>query len=93
MTDVRALLLTDVVDSTKLAERIGDDAMADAWVAHDGSPATCCICTAARDRQDGRHADDVRASRRCRCIRDGLPPALAALAVPLVARAGLHVGR
>jgi len=35
MTDVRALLLTDVVDSTKLAERIGDDAMADAWAAHD----------------------------------------------------------
>ncbi len=31
----RALLLTDVVDSTKLSEALGDERMAQAWVAHD----------------------------------------------------------
>jgi len=35
MTDIRALLLTDVVDSTRLAEKLGDAAMADVWAAHD----------------------------------------------------------
>mgnify|MGYP003559518552 CR=1 FL=1 len=35
MTDFRALLLTDVVDSTKLSESIGDQAMAEVWAAHD----------------------------------------------------------
>ena len=35
MTEVRALLLTDVVDSTKLSASIGDAAMAAVWVAHD----------------------------------------------------------
>src|SRR5688500_9838644 len=32
---VRALLLTDVVDSTKLAETLGDDASAWLWSRHD----------------------------------------------------------
>src|SRR5512134_319522 len=35
MSDLRALLLTDVVDSTKLSERLGDDASAALWTAHD----------------------------------------------------------
>ncbi len=35
MSDVRTLLLTDVVDSTKLAEAIGDAAMAEVWISHD----------------------------------------------------------
>ena len=35
MSEFRALLLTDVVDSTKLAESIGDAAMAEVWTAHD----------------------------------------------------------
>ena len=35
MTETRALLLTDVVDSTKLSERLGDAAMAQLWAAHD----------------------------------------------------------
>ena len=35
MTEFRALLLTDVVDSTKLSEAIGDQAMAVVWAAHD----------------------------------------------------------
>ena len=35
MSDVRALLLTDVVDSTRLAEKLGDAALADLWAEHD----------------------------------------------------------
>ena len=35
MMEVRALLLTDVVDSTKLSEALGDAAMAALWAAHD----------------------------------------------------------
>ena len=35
MTPPRALLLTDVVDSTRLSERLGDTAMAAVWQAHD----------------------------------------------------------
>ncbi len=31
MSETKALLLTDVVDSTKLSERIGDAAMAAVW--------------------------------------------------------------
>ena len=34
-SELRALLLTDVVDSTKLSEKIGDAAMAEVWAAHD----------------------------------------------------------
>ena len=57
--DVRALLLTDVVDSTKLAEQLGDAALAEVWAAHDQAardllpsgagarstrPTACCCC-------------------------------------------------
>lgn len=35
MSAVKALLLTDVVDSTRLAEQLGDSAMAEIWAAHD----------------------------------------------------------
>ena len=35
MRDIRALLLTDVVDSTKLSEQLGDRPMAQVWAAHD----------------------------------------------------------
>ena len=35
MSEVRALLLTDVVDSTRLSEKLGDAAMAEVWAAHD----------------------------------------------------------
>mgnify|MGYP006354274325 FL=1 len=35
MAELRALLLTDVVDSTMLSERLGDQAMAGVWAAHD----------------------------------------------------------
>ena len=35
MSHVRALLLTDIVDSTKLSLRVGDAEMARLWAAHD----------------------------------------------------------
>ena len=35
MSTPRALLLTDVVDSTRLTEQLGDAAMAVLWAAHD----------------------------------------------------------
>src|SRR2546423_11711209 len=34
-TLVRALLFTDVIDSTRLSARLGDAAMANLWAAHD----------------------------------------------------------
>ena len=35
MSEIKALLLTDVVDSTRLSEMLGDGAMAELWTAHD----------------------------------------------------------
>lgn len=35
MTELRAQLLTDVVESTKLSQRLGDEEMARLWAAHD----------------------------------------------------------
>ena len=35
MSAIKALLLTDVVDSTQLAQKLGDSAMAEIWAAHD----------------------------------------------------------
>ena len=35
MSQIRALLLTDVVDSTRLSETLGDVAVAGLWAAHD----------------------------------------------------------
>jgi hypothetical protein len=35
MTEIRALLLTGVVASTRLSERLGDVAMANVWATHD----------------------------------------------------------
>ena len=93
MSDYRALLLTDVVDSTKLAERLGNEVMADLWTAHDRVARDLLRTAGGReiDKTDGMllmfdHAVDAvdyaLAYHR----------ALAALQVPLQARAGLHVG-
>ena len=75
MSEIRALLLTDVVDSTKLAESIGDTAMAQVWAAHDR------IARDLLQRHRGREIDKtdgmlhaVRAGGRCRCLHDGIPP-------------------
>jgi len=93
MSETRALLLTDVVDSTRLSESIGDRAMAEVWVAHD---------RLARDllhRHGGREIDKTdgmltlfEAAADAAAYALAYHRALATLPVPLQARAGLHVG-
>jgi len=93
MSDIRALLLTDVVDSTKLSEAIGDAAMAEVWTAHDRAARDLLPAWRGReiDKTDGMllmfdtAADAVSYAM-------AYHRALAALPRPLKARAGLHVG-
>ena len=93
MSDVRALLLTDVVDSTKLSEALGDAAMADVWAAHDRRARDLLPTWRGReiDKTDGMLLlFDVAADAVGYAL--SYHRALAALPVPLKARAGLHVG-
>ncbi|HET9821392.1 MAG TPA: NB-ARC domain-containing protein, partial [Burkholderiaceae bacterium] len=93
MSDVRALLLTDVVDSTKLSEEIGDAAMAEVWAGHD---------RVARDllpRFGGREIDKTDGmllmfDHAQQAVEYALAyhHAIGSLPTPLKARAGLHVG-
>jgi predicted ATPase/class 3 adenylate cyclase len=93
MSDVRALLLTDVVDSTKLSEVMGDEEMADLWVAHDRVARDLVQEKRGReiDKTDGmlimfdQAADAVAYAISYHAALRNLP-------VPLKARAGLHVG-
>ena len=93
MHEARALLLTDVVDSTKLSESIGDAAMAEVWAAHDRVARDLLPTWHGReiDKTDGMlllfevAADAVNYAL-------AYHEALAGMAVPLKARAGLHVG-
>ncbi len=93
MINLRALLLTDVVDSTKLSLRIGDAEMARLWAAHD---------RAARDLLplwNGREIDKTDGMLLLfDAASDAVGYALAyqqalnQLVPSLKARAGLHVG-
>jgi len=93
MEDVRALLLTDVVDSTKLSEQLGNRAMAEVWAAHD---------RAARDLLPVWHGREIDKTDGMLLMFDSpsnaVPyalayhQALARLPVAMKARAGLHVG-
>jgi predicted ATPase/class 3 adenylate cyclase/Tfp pilus assembly protein PilF len=93
MESVRALLLTDVVDSTKLSEQLGNRAMAAVWAAHD---------RVARDLLRVWHGREIDKTDGMLLMFDSpsdamnhalaYHQALARLAVPLKARAGLHVG-
>ena len=93
MTDFRALLLTDVVDSTKLSEAIGDQAMAEVWAAHD---------RVARDLLPQWRGREIDKTDGMLLMFDSAADAvyyalhyhhaLADLHMPLKARAGLHVG-
>jgi len=93
MTELRALLLTDVVDSTQLSERLGDQAMASVWAAHDRVARDLLPAWRGReiDKTDGmlllfgEAADAVQYAL-------AYHRALGQLPVPLRARAGLHVG-
>ena len=93
MSVIKALLLTDVVDSTRLAEKLGDSAMAEVWAAHDRVSRALLVRWRGReiDKTDGmlllfdNCADAVGYAMEYH-------PALAALPTPLAARVGLHVG-
>ena len=93
MSDSRALLLTDVVDSTRLAEQMGDAASSVLWAAHD---------RAARDLLPRWHGREIEKTDGLLLLFESADDAvgyaldyhaaLARLPVPLRARAGLHVG-
>ena len=93
MSEVRALLLTDVADSTRLAEELGDAAMAEVWAAHDRVARLLLPTWRGReiDKTDGmlllfdKAADAVFYALAYHRALAGMP-------VPLRARAGLHVG-
>jgi predicted ATPase/class 3 adenylate cyclase/Tfp pilus assembly protein PilF len=93
MSEARALLVTDVVDSTQLLERLGDEAAAALWTAHD---------RAARDLLHEWRGLEIDRTDGFLLLFDAAGDAvgyalayhraMAKLAVPLRARAGLHVG-
>ncbi|HET6196219.1 MAG TPA: hypothetical protein VFE12_10705, partial [Acetobacteraceae bacterium] len=93
MEDVRALLLTDVVDSTALSQALGNRAMAEVWAAHD---------RVARDLLPVWHGREIDKTDGMLLMFDSPSDAvhyalayhraLAGLPVALKARAGLHVG-
>jgi class 3 adenylate cyclase len=93
MTGLSALLLTDVVDSTKLSQEIGDEAMARLWTAHDRAARDLLPTWRGReiDKTDGMlllfevAADAVSYALAYQKAVGMLTPALKA-------RAGLHVG-
>ena len=93
MSAIKALLLTDVVDSTRLSELLGDSAMAEIWAAHDRLSRDLLSPWRGReiDKTDGMlllfdsSADAVAYAM-------AYHRALATLPKLLLARAGLHVG-
>ncbi len=93
MNAQRALLLTDLVDSTRLAEQLGDAAAAELGAAHDRVARDLLRAWRGReiDKTDGMLMLFDRAADAVGCAI-AYHAALAALPVPLQARAGLHVG-
>ena len=93
MSAIKALLFTDVVDSTRLAEKLGDSAMAEIWAAHDRVSRALLAPWRGReiDKTDGmlllfdNCTDAVGYAREYH-------RALATLPTPLAARVGLHFG-
>jgi class 3 adenylate cyclase len=93
MSEVRALLLTDVVDSTALSETLGDAEMAVLWAAHDRLARDLLPLWRGReiDKTDGMLLlFDAASDAAAYAI--AYHRALATLNPPLTARAGLHVG-
>ena len=93
MTTLRALLLTDVVDSTKVAQALGDTAMAQHWATHDRAARDLLPTWRGReiDRTDGLLLlfDSVTDAAGYALAYHG---ALVTLGLPFKARAGLHFG-
>ncbi len=93
MTPHRALLFTDVVDSTRLSHALGDAEMGRLWAAHD---------RAARDLLQAWRGREIEKTDGLLALFDtaddavgfalGYHRALAALHVPLTARAAIHIG-
>jgi predicted ATPase/class 3 adenylate cyclase/tetratricopeptide (TPR) repeat protein len=92
-SDVRALLVTDVVDSTRLTEVLGNAEAARLWAAHDRLARDLLPRWRGReiDKSDGLlllFDDASDAAGYAAAYHRGLQE----LSVPLQARAGLHVG-
>jgi predicted ATPase/class 3 adenylate cyclase len=89
----KALLATDVVDSTQLNDRVGDPTMAALWEAHDQCARRFIRAWRGREvgRSDGFLAlfDSPADAAACAIAYHA---GLAALATPLVARAAIHFG-
>ena len=93
MSDLRALLVTDIVDSTRLSTQVGDAEMARLWAEHD---------RAARDLLPVWHGREIDKTDGMLLLFDKAADAvgyaleyqkeLNKLLPPLKARAGLHVG-
>ena len=93
MSQLRALLLTDVVDSTRLSVRVGDAEMARLWAAHDRAARDLLPVWRGReiDKTDGMLLlFDTAADAVGYAL--AYQQALNQLGSPLKARAGLHVG-
>jgi len=91
--NLRALLLTDVVDSTRLSEQLGDTAMAAVWAGHDRVARDLLAPWRGReiDKTDGMLLMFASAADAV-AYAQAYHQALGALPLPLKARAGLHVG-
>src|SRR5882762_7194111 len=93
MSEVRALLLTDVVDSTQLSERLGEAELAALWTAHDRLARDLLRVLRGReiDKTDGMLLlFDAAADAVAYAM--AYQRAVAKLNPPLKARAGVHVG-
>ena len=93
MSDERALLLTDLVDSTRLTESLGDAAAGALWAAHDRAARERLGAWRGReiDKSDGFLLLFDRAADALGYALD-YHRALAAIDPRLRARVGLHVG-
>jgi predicted ATPase/class 3 adenylate cyclase/Tfp pilus assembly protein PilF len=93
MSEVLALLQTDVVGSTALSGRLGDAATAALWSEHDRAARDLLRSCRGReiDKSDGFLLLFASAADALEYAL-GYQRALAGLSVPLLARAGLHVG-
>ena len=93
MSSSRTLLLTDVVDSTALNERLGTQAMAAVWAAHDATART--LLRQWRGREVGRSDGFLLlfdAGADAIGFAFAYHHALAELPTPLRARVGVHTG-
>jgi len=93
MSQSHILVLTDIVDSTALVERLGDEASARLWAAHDRLARDLLHRWRGReiDKADGLLMLFDQAADALNFVW-AYHRALATLAVPLQARAGLHAG-